>query len=261
MQNKYQKFISSFGKRKVLVLGDFIVDTYIKGDIKRIAPEVPVPVLDVQSKAVQLGGAANVALNLKALSAQVVFCSVVGNDEAGRQGLALLKGSGITTESILISRHKSTQAKTRVMAGLQAVVRYDTGDTEPINAEMEQRIISFFRENWKLFDALLLADYDKGVITDAILRCIARLQKAHPIFIAVDSKRPAYFKPLYPDLVKPNFEEAQKLLGITVSVKEDREKRLEDYGPQPHRPSGRLKMPFSVSLRYLLQPFPCRERC
>jgi D-beta-D-heptose 7-phosphate kinase/D-beta-D-heptose 1-phosphate adenosyltransferase len=221
MLTDYKHIITQYQSKTILVIGDFILDTYIKGYTKRVSPEAPVPVVDVSSVNNSLGGAANVAANLQAMGARVEFCSVIGMDEAAERGFSLLESMGISTHHIIASKCKSTQAKTRVLSGGQTIVRYDQGDVALLDKTTEQHVIRTLEEIYSHCDAIIIADYEKGMITPAIIEAIERIRKQHPtVFLAVDSKRLHVFAPLHPDLVKPNFEEAQKLLNKNFTIKE-----------------------------------------
>jgi len=232
MIHKFQSILSRFNSKHILVIGDFILDIYINGQIKRISPEAPIPIVDVQTVNHQLGGAANTALNLRSLSAKVTFCSVIGKDDAGQKGLQLLAEAGLSTKGVFSSKHKTTQAKSRIMSEKHAVVRYDIGNLDAVDKETEDRILSFIKRNWQQCDALLIADYEKGLLTPSFIDFIQKLNEKSPKFIAVDSKRLEAFKSLSPSLVKPNFEEAQKILSISIPITKNRKDKLREYGKE-----------------------------
>jgi D-beta-D-heptose 7-phosphate kinase / D-beta-D-heptose 1-phosphate adenosyltransferase len=231
MLTDYKHILEQYQHKTILVIGDFVLDAYIKGHTKRVSPEAPVPVVDVSTINYNLGGAANVAVNLKAMGATVEFCSVLGMDEAAEKGFALLESAGISTQHIVASKHKATQVKTRVMSGGHAIVRYDQGDVEPLDSITSQHVIRVLEKVYHQCDAVIIADYEKGMITLEIVSAIEKLRKQRNIFLAVDSKRLNVFASLQPDLIKPNFEEAQKLLNKTIAIK-DRLSVLKNYGTE-----------------------------
>lgn len=214
MSIEYQHIIQRFSKPTVLVLGDLILDVYLKGTTTRLSPEAPVPIVDVQGTERFIGGAANVAANVRSLGADVIFCSVTGKDEEGDKAIRALDEMGIRTKFVLRDPSRETIVKTRVMAQSQVLVRFDHGTEEHIDHHTEQKLIAQISAIYPKCDAVIIADYNKGVLTPNIIKALKRLQRQHPVFLAVDSKRLPAFKELEAGVVKPNYEEAVKLLGI-----------------------------------------------
>lgn len=214
MKPKLLDIISAFKGRRVVVLGDLILDTYLSGKSTRLCPEAPVPVVDLADERSYAGGAANSAVNLKKLGCEVVFCSVCGNDTEGKKAGSILRHAGIASSSLYIDRARSTIEKTRVMAGGHMLARVDKGTQSPLGAEAEAAIIGLIQAALKGADALLVADYNKGLITPAVIKAISALRTRSKVFLAVDSSRLALYSSLKPDLVKPNSKEALSLLGL-----------------------------------------------
>src|SRR5690606_38788986 len=155
-------------------------------DSTRLSPEAPVPVVDIQSDRFVLGGAANVAANLRALGAEVVFCSVTGDDPDADRALAMIAEAGFAPDYLIREKTRATIVKTRILADGHPLVRLDRGDDSPISGESEQRLIRFLEEQFSGCDGVVVADYHKGVVTQAVIDCLLRLKMAHPTFIAVD---------------------------------------------------------------------------
>lgn len=210
-------YIESFNRPRVLVLGDLMLDTWLKGASTRLSPEAPVPVVDISSNTSVLGGAANTAANLRHLGAQVTFLSYAGRDEAGAKAAALLEAAGIRNQ-ILTCTQRTTIVKTRIVASSQMLTRYDEGTVQPLDADCEERLIALLQEEFMQHDAVVIADYNKGVITPAVISCLEKLNQQHPVFIAIDSKRLPAFKQLQPSLVKPNYPEIRELLTLPDEV-------------------------------------------
>jgi len=225
------RYINSFKKFKILVIGDMIVDIYLSGSCSRLAPEGSFPVVDLHDKKVYLGGAGNVAANLKALGCTVVLCTAAGNDDGYREAAALLTEAGITIESIVADEQRTTLVKTRVSAPGQTLVRFDTGAAEELSAETESAVISKIRHAYAACDAVLIADYKKGVVTTGIIEELRRLNADHPKFIAVDAKDLNSFAVLKPSLIKPNYEEALKVLSLSAFCS-DRAEALKKIGQE-----------------------------
>lgn len=229
METYNWQFTEQFNRKKILVIGDFIIDEYIQGDSTRLSPEAPVPVVDIRTKRMVLGGAANVAANLTALGAQVVFCSVTGEDTDADQGFALVSGAGFSPDGIIRERHRATLVKTRVIADGHPLVRLDRGDSTVISNRSEQLLMRHLEQHFAGCDGVIIADYHKGVVTPGLVAHIHRLNQESPKFIAVDSKRLSLFSEMAPTLVKPNYEEALKLLDYEREMK-DRKTQLKRCG-------------------------------
>ncbi|WP_374165172.1 D-glycero-beta-D-manno-heptose 1-phosphate adenylyltransferase [Arcticibacter sp. MXS-1] len=214
MNAAYHHIIDQFLAPRVLVIGDIILDAYLKGDSSRLSPEAPVPVVAISSKEETVGGAANIALNLKALGASVSFLSAVGDDDTAERAFALLRQAGIATDLILKEKDRKTMVKTRVMAKSQILARFDYGSQLPVNQETERRLADALLESYRDFDIVVIGDYYGGILTPLLVSTLEKLQNEHHKLLAVDSKELAKFRNLKPTLVKPNYYEAIKLLGM-----------------------------------------------
>lgn len=190
------------------MVGDLLLDVYIKGVSTRLTPEAPVPVVDVMQRTIHLGGAANAASNLRSLSASVTFCTVLGKDPAADDAIQLFKSSGIDTSSVLVDEERQTIVKTRVVSGDRILVRYDEGTVTEISAATEISLKQVLIEQYAQYDAVLVSDYDKGILTQEIINTLVELQRVHKKFLVVDSKRLPDFASTNPNLIKPNYEEA-----------------------------------------------------
>lgn len=204
--------IEQFNDKTVLVIGDIIVDVYLQGSCSRIAPEASIPIVDLQTKNNCLGGAANAAANLKTMGAKVIFCSVAGYDDGFVKAQSLLEKMGINSHFIVNDENRNTLVKTRVSSNSQTIVRYDEGTTDWIGLSTEAKLIAQIEITHGLCDAILIADYDKGILSDKVLQIIYDLQLKNKKFLAIDTKRYERFAFLKPDLIKPNYIEALDLL-------------------------------------------------
>ena len=202
-------------ERTVVVLGDVMLDEFIWGDVSRISPEAPVPVVDIRRQSTHLGGAANVLANLIALGARACVIGVIGDDEAGQKIQLVLReqGASQTGEQLIVDDARPTTIKTRIIAHNQMVVRTDREHRAPVNGQVEQKIIAAARDAIANADALVVSDYDKGVITPQILSEVLPAAYARiPVLIDpkirnFDSYRPA-------TLVTPNHHEALRLTNL-----------------------------------------------
>ncbi len=234
MKTAYLQLTEQFKKHKILVIGDFMIDAYYKGTCTRLAPEAPVPVVDIYEKCYCLGGAANAAANLKALGAEVLFCTVTGKDEIGVKGVELLTAAGISTKWMVKDAQRKTLLKTRIMTATQPLVRFDEGTLTKVEAAAETLFLAHIRNAYAACDAVLIADYDKGVLSEAVISCLMELKKKTDKMIAVDAKRLPSFAMLKPDMVKPNYEELLKMLGLPFQNTQ-RKVQLQSYGDEIYR--------------------------
>jgi rfaE bifunctional protein kinase chain/domain len=206
------EIIQALSDRRVLVLGDLMLDEFVWGEVTRISPEAPVPVVDVRRETVHLGGAANVLANLVALGVRASVIGVTGNDNGGeRLRSALLEVQ--TEDSIVVDKTRPSTIKTRIIAHSQLVVRADRELRSPVNGETEQKVIAKVKQALTNADAFVVSDYDKGVVTPRILAEILPIAyERMPVLIDpklrnLDSYRPA-------TLVTPNHHEALKMAHL-----------------------------------------------
>ncbi len=203
--------INKFEGLRVLVIGDVMIDAYMIGQVERISPEAPVPVLAVQRKEYRLGGAANVALNLVALGAKPILCSVIGEDVEGNELLQLLEKAHIQSSGIVRSAERQTTTKTRVMAQGHQMIRIDNEQTHPIGEYdtyvLAQRIIN---DLLPAADVILFEDYDKGVITPLLIEQIVQQAHKHHKKVVVDPKKRNFINYKGVDLFKPNLKELKE---------------------------------------------------
>ena len=214
-RQRVRDLLLDIGQRRVVVLGDVMLDEFVWGEVTRISPEAPVPVVDIRRESVHLGGAANVLANLIALGAQAKVIGVTGQDNSGeRLRSAVLQESRLQSDDlIIIDKSRPSTVKTRIIAHSQLVVRADREMRTAINGETEQKIIGKLKDALKQADAFVVSDYDKGVVTPRILAEILPLAYEHmPVLIDpklrnFDSYRPA-------TLVTPNHHEALRMANL-----------------------------------------------
>lgn len=215
-----RELFKSFNNLNVLVIGDVMIDSYMWGSVSRISPEAPVPIVSVKSKEKRLGGAANVALNLQALGATPILCSVIGVDYDGLAFLDLLKQQKLSQKGILKSRERLTTVKTRVLGNKHQVVRVDEETEEDISpAENDQllQLISFILQHDKI-DVIIFEDYNKGLITNKLIQKTVDLAKKRGIPVAVDPKKKNFLNYKGVTLFKPNLKELKEGLKVDFDV-------------------------------------------
>jgi len=188
MQSKLKAIIQRFNKAKILVIGDLILDEYIWGNVDRISPEAPVPVVWANRRTYMPGGAANVANNIRALGGEVCLVGVTGEDKNTDILLSELKKRKIDTRGIFIEPQRHTTLKSRIIAGHQQVVRVDWEHTDSLPQKLNEKITQFIQKNIDEFDAIIIEDYGKGVINMSLLEKLIGLAHTHKKIISVDPK-------------------------------------------------------------------------
>lgn len=184
----FLQIVNKFNQANILVIGDLILDEFIWGDVERISPEAPVPVVWAKRRTFIPGGAANVANNIRSLGGNVCLAGVIGRDKNTGILLSELKKRKILTGGIFVSPERCTTLKTRIVAGHQQVVRLDWEDVEPLTKALNRGIIGFIKKNIHKFDAVIIEDYGKGVINMELLETVISLAKKHKKIINVDPK-------------------------------------------------------------------------
>jgi len=209
-------FIQAFADLNVVIIGEAMLDSYLEGTTGRLCREAPVPIVALQNRRNAPGGAANSAVNARALGASVRFLSVVGDDaEAGwlRESLEA-RGVPLDPRDLLVDPDRRTLAKQRVIAESQLLVRFDQGTTTAISTRTEARLIARLIELFPRVDAVIVSDYGYGILTPKVIVTLAQLQdEAAPKVVVVDSKTLASYRDVAPTAVKPNYGEAAELLG------------------------------------------------
>lgn len=210
-QRAYE-IIQSMRDRNIVILGDVMLDEFVWGDVTRISPEAPVPVVDIRRESVHLGGAANVLANGVALGAKGCVVGVVGNDSAGERLRASLKEASPQQpdDYLVVADGRPSTTKTRIIAHNQLVVRADREQRTPINGHVEERIVSSLKNALREADAFVVSDYDKGVVTPRILGEILKIAYERvPVLIDPKVRNFPYYHPA--SLITPNHHEALRM--------------------------------------------------
>jgi rfaE bifunctional protein kinase chain/domain len=203
-----------FDKLHVLIVGDVMVDAYVWGRASRLSPEAPVPVVNVERTEQRLGGAANVALNVQALGATPLLCSVVGDDLGGDQLLGLLHTHHLPTDGIVRSAHRPTTFKQRILAQGQQLLRIDSEVENTLNDDEAAQLLSAFEDLLPRADVVIFEDYDKGVLSEAIIgQCVARARE-RGVPTVVDPKKKNFLAYRDCTLFKPNLKELREGLKL-----------------------------------------------
>lgn len=213
-----EQIVTAFQQLKIAVVGDVMIDRYITGSIDRISPEAPVPVLNFMDEENRLGGAANVALNLKALGAEVHLCSVIGSDDAGKDFIGLLDDAGFHTDSIISSNDRLTTIKTRVLASSQHLLRVDREQKHDINDKDSSNLLELIRTliHERQIDLILFQDYNKGVLTESLIKDLLKLADENQVLTTVDPKKKNFWAFEKASLFKPNLSEIQAQIPFEI---------------------------------------------
>ena len=221
-KRRLKKIISSFNQAKILVIGDFMLDEFIWGEVTRISPEAPVPVVKVKSESSWPGGALNAANKIHALGGKVLSCGVIGDDIYGRRLKEVLRKRGMSIAGVIVDSSRPTTLKTRIFARHQhQVVRVDREDGRPVAEDVIEEILTFVREKIALIDIILIEDYGKGVIGPRLLSEVFAIAKKHKKMISVDPKEDhfSYYKGA--TVITPNHHEAQTATRIKMKGDDD----------------------------------------
>jgi rfaE bifunctional protein kinase chain/domain len=203
--------------RRIAIVGDAMLDVYLRGDVDRISPEAPVPVVRVRERRHALGGAANVAQNVAALGARAELVAAVGDDAAGARLTEMLGGIGCGTAA-LVRVARPTTTKTRIVARAQQLARIDEEEDADLAGDDGARIVAAVERAVAASDALVLEDYNKGVLTPFVIRESVRLARARGIPVIVDPKYRNFFHYTGATIFKPNRRELEAALGAAVDL-------------------------------------------
>ena len=225
--------MEDFSKLKILVIGEVMLDRYLKGTANRLSQEAPVQVVSVEETEDIPGGAANTAANIRSLGAQPVLLSVTGDDDEGKMLRSALKKYDISDENILSNQGRQTLAKQRVLANGQMIIRFDQGNTQPLDKEEEEWLIKRINQLAPQADAIIISDYNYGILTPRVIKALARIQKRQPRVVVVDAKDYKNYQPLNATAVKPNYGEAIKTLDLEPEEGTDaRLRQIKKHGPK-----------------------------
>lgn len=217
------RHIDRFREARIVVIGDIILDQYVWGNVRRISPEAPVPVVEVESESQMLGGAGNVVRNLATLGARPFLCGVVGDDPEGRKVLQDLEALGLSTSAVVVEASRPTSVKTRIVAHHQQVVRFDRETRQPLHTESTRRIIDILGSRLQELDVLVISDYGKGVVTSSLMEgiweMIRRTGAPRPM-LTVDPKTGNFECYKGVTVITPNHHEAGLFCGLELGEEE-----------------------------------------
>ena len=219
--NRIAEITGAFKGKRIAIVGDLMVDRYYWGNVTRVSPEAPVPVVDVNSESVRLGGAANVANNIQSLGGDPLLIGLVGDDHVGAILCDLLKDQGLDPNGVVVDPGRRTTVKTRVIAKDQHVVRIDYETKANCTELTEGQIVDVIRSHIGGLDAVILEDYNKGVMTKNIIASVIRTARDHGKPVSVDPKFENFFEYKNVTLFKPNRRETEEVLGGRIRTPDD----------------------------------------
>lgn len=210
--------VEKFRDMRLLVVGDLMLDRFVWGEVERLSPEAPVPVLRVVSENSTLGGAANVIHNVCTLGGRVTACGIVGKDEAGKRVVNALRKVGASTAGVIADRHFQTIQKSRIIATPhhQQIVRLDRETRQSIDHATLKRLRDYIAVNAGRFNGIVISDYGKGAIHGELLESVAAVASRRNILYVVDPKKENYERYRWPTLITPNKSEASEASGTTI---------------------------------------------
>ncbi len=215
-----QRLLQKFSKTSLLVVGDIMIDEFIWGNVSRISPEAPVPVVAITHETLLLGGAANVVNNVHSLGGRVLLAGVIGDDRMGEKIKKELTRQGIDQEGIAVEAGRPTTVKTRIIAHNQQVVRFDREILEPIHKQSQEGIFRYIDAHWGQVDGVIISDYGKGVVTPGLMEFIMDKRRADGKLVAVDPKMNNLELYKGVTVITPNSTEAEAAAGKEIKDEE-----------------------------------------
>jgi rfaE bifunctional protein kinase chain/domain len=202
--------------KNILIIGDIMLDSYLVGDVTRISPEAPVPVVNIKDSYNRLGGAGNVALNIKKLGSNPILCSIIGSDDNGKELKNLVEKNKMDNRYIIMSTNRQTTTKTRIIGNNYQLLRYDEEIRTPLDYYDYNNLIRSIEYilDKETIDIIILQDYDKGVIDDNLINKIVDIADNIPIVVDPKIKNFNFYHDVF--LIKPNFNEFVKGLGLSI---------------------------------------------
>lgn len=220
---KLNKIFKKSKDKHIAIIGDVMLDKYVYGEVNRISPEAPVQVVDINHADYKLGGAANVANNVKTLEAEPILIGLIGGDFDGDVFLEIMKEQKLSSVGIIRDKIRPTTSKTRVIAHSQHIIRIDSEIKQDISKKSENKIIKFIKENLDSFSSVILQDYNKGILSKEMIGKLLPMFKESSIPVYVDPKFDNFFEYKDVTIFKPNRKEIQDAMGIRINDEDDAE--------------------------------------
>lgn len=216
-----EQIISGFTGKRILVAGDLMIDEYLWGNVARLSPEAPVPVIDIEEESVRFGGAANVALNLKKLGCEPILFGLVGTDRMADLFFDLMKVNGLSTDGIVKTSSRPTTVKTRIIGDNQHIARVDREHSDYVKNGLHKKMLDLAPQLISTVDAVILEDYNKGFLTDKLIQRILVTSNQQGIISTVDPKFVNFLEYKNATLFKPNIKETAQALARMIKTDQD----------------------------------------
>ena len=214
---RFEELLSNIKDKKIAIVGDLMVDRYFWGSVSRISPEAPVPVVDIDREFSQLGGASNVANNIKSLGGKPLLVGVIGNDNTASQLVELLRENQFSDDGIVVDDARPTTIKTRIIADNQHIVRTDRECRSEIPKSIEKRVIKVIEYILSDCEGVIIEDYNKGLLKKRIIHKTIALANQYKIPVTIDPKFNNFFEYKNSTIFKPNQREAEQKLGVRIT--------------------------------------------
>jgi rfaE bifunctional protein kinase chain/domain len=219
---RISKIFDKVKGKKIIIVGDAMIDSYTLGRIERESPEAPVPIINVEKEKIKLGGAANVALNIKSIGLEPVLCTIIGKDSEGQDFIRLCKKNNLNTNGVITDSSRKTTNKNRVIVDDKHIVRIDNENTHNIDKKLRDEFLEIINKEAKTSEIIIFQDYDKGTLDRYIINDIIKENKHS--FISVDPKNRNFFNYKNIDLFKPNLNEILEAFNSVDSSEKNLEK-------------------------------------
>lgn len=220
-EKRFNEIIEKSRKKKVLVIGDLMIDQYLFGDVTRISPEAPVPVIEISDESIRFGGAANVALNVSSLGCIPILSGIIGKDKMAEEFIELMNKANLNVEGIFQSKDRPTTVKTRIIGQSQQIARLDRENNTYLNNSEENKLKNIIEELVIISDAIIFEDYNKGVLTKGLIKSIIGIGNENDLPIFVDPKFENFMEYKNVTFFKPNIKETEQALAIKIQNDSD----------------------------------------
>ncbi len=220
-KKRLDEIVQKAQKSRILVFGDLMVDEYMWGQVTRISPEAPVPIINISRGQTRFGGAANVAFNLMGLHHQPMLAGVVGDDRMGHEFLDMMRQNDLPTEGIIADPTRSTTVKTRIIGNNQHIARVDQESVEPISSATCEKLYQTVLQNIEDISAIIIQDYNKGVVVPQITKHLIELAERRGKYVTVDPKFENFFSFKNVTVFKPNTKEVEEALAMRIREEDD----------------------------------------
>ncbi|HKX27834.1 MAG TPA: PfkB family carbohydrate kinase, partial [Blastocatellia bacterium] len=214
--------IDTFNGRRIGIVGDLMLDHYMWSSVERISPEAPVPIAFLRHESYQLGGAGNVAINIRQLGGVPVIFGAVGHDSFGHQIIEILENNGMPIDGIIVDQSRSSTVKTRVIAENHQLLRIDREQVDPLSRETSLDLLARFESLLDGLDAVIIEDYNKGVVTEPVIKSVTGMCRSANKIVTVDPKFYNFFEYQGVTVFKPNLNEFERAIGKRLGTFEER---------------------------------------